>query len=149
MKQIKTGGNPNLSGGSNLIVIIRAIIFSYIVTIPIFIIFALILAYTNFPEKLIVPVVVVTTIISVLTAAFSVTRKAETRGWLNGGIVGFIYMFILYILSSIVYDNFTINKYVLTMVLIGVLTGAIGGMLGINSKLSYRSRTRRRQYKNI
>ncbi len=116
--------------------VVRGIIVSYIITIPVFALFALILSNTDFPEKFISTAVVITTIISVLTAGTTSTRGLKNRGWLNGSIVGFIYMLILYLLSSLIFNNFTIDKYVITMTVIGVLTGAIGGILGINVKKS-------------
>ena len=116
--------------------VIRGIVVSYVITIPVFILFALILTNTDFPEKLISTVVVITTIISVLTAGTTSTRGLKNRGWLNGSVVGFIYMLILYLLSSLIFKNFAIDKYVITMTVIGVLTGAIGGILGINIKKS-------------
>lgn len=123
--------------------IARGVLFSYIITIPSFIIFAFILRYVDFPETLISPVVIITTIISVLAAGLTVSRGMKTRGWLNGGIVGLIYMIILYILSSIIYKNFTIDRYVITMAVIGILTGTIGGVMGINLKKPSFMKTRR------
>ena len=112
--------------------ILKGIGIAYLVTIPLFLIFALILCSTSFPEKFITPAVVITTIISLLVAGSVATRNLKSRGWLNGAIVGFLYMFILYIIGSIVCKNFSLTGYVWTMLLIGVLTGAIGGILGIN-----------------
>ena len=48
--------------------------------------------------------------------------------------IGLIYIFILYLLSSIIFKNFNVDRYVITMGIIGILTGAIGGILGINFK---------------
>jgi len=124
----------------NLLVIGKAILISYIITIPVFVIFALILANTDFPHKYISPVVVVTTIMSILIAGLTVTKNAKSWGWLHGGLVGFVYMFVLYILSSIIFRDFSIDRYVLTMAAIGVLTGAIGGIMGINIKRGSRNR---------
>jgi hypothetical protein len=45
-------------------------------------------------------------------------------------------MFLLYIFSSLLFKNFAIDKYVVTMAVIGILTGAIGGIVGINIKNS-------------
>jgi putative membrane protein (TIGR04086 family) len=118
----------------NLILILKGILVSYIITVPAFMLFALILANMDFPERLISPVVVITTIISVLTAGSTATRGLKSKGWLSGCIVGFVYMLILYLLSSIIYDNFSVDHYVVTMTIIGVLTGAIGGIIGINFK---------------
>jgi putative membrane protein (TIGR04086 family) len=128
----------------NLKSILRGIIISYIITIPTFIIFAFILSYTNFPEKYILPAVVITTAISILMAGSSVTRNVSNKGWLNGGVVGFIYMFVLYIASSIVYGNFSIDRYVMTMGIMGALIGAIGGIVGINFKRGTRSKYRKK-----
>lgn len=126
----KTAVNENLS----TISVLKGILAAYIITIPAFMLFALILSNTDFPQKLISPAVVITTIISVLTAGSVSTKGLKNRGWLNGSIVGLIYMLILYIFSSLIFKNFAIDKYVITMMVIGVLTGAIGGIVGINIK---------------
>ena len=126
----------------NLLVIGKAILISYIITIPTFVILALILANTDFPHKYISPVVVITTIMSILVAGSMVSKKAKSRGWLHGALVGFVYMFVLYILSSIVFNNFSIDRYVLTMAVIGILTGSIGGIMGINIKRGSRSKVK-------
>lgn len=126
----KSTANENLSPVS----VFKGILAAYIITIPSFLIFALILANTDFPQKLISPAVVVTTIISVLTAGSMSTKGIKNRGWLNGSLVGLIYMVILYIISSMIFKSFSIDKYVVTMTIIGVLTGAIGGIVGINIK---------------
>ena len=104
--------------GLSLVAVLKGILAAYIVTVPAFMLFALILSNTEFPQRLIT---VVTT-----------TAGVKSRGWLNGGMVGFIYMAVLYIFSSLIYNNFAIDKYVITMTVIGILTGAIGGILGIN-----------------
>lgn len=134
IKQANQANKNAISDHIDFMTVVRGIIISYIITIPTFIIFAFILTYTDFPEKLISPVVVITTIISILTAGSSATRNIKSKGWLNGGIVGLIYIAVLYCISSILFKNFAIDKYVITMAFIAVLTGAIGGILGINMK---------------
>lgn len=120
--------------GMSLISVLKGILAAYVITIPAFMLFALILTNTDFPQKLISPAVVVTTVISVLTAGSVSTKGLKSRGWLNGSIVGIIYMFVLYMVSSLIFKDFTIDKYVITMTVIGILTGAIGGIVGINIK---------------
>lgn len=116
----------------NLLSVLKAVIISYIITIPVFTLLALLITYTSFPDKFILPGVIVTTIVSILIAGTSSSRNLKSNGWLNGGLVGFVYMLILYLLSSIIFKDFSINEHVLAMVAIGVLTGAIGGIIGIN-----------------
>jgi putative membrane protein (TIGR04086 family) len=127
---------PAVNESMSLVAVLKGILAAYIITIPAFMLFALILANTDYSQKLITPAVVITTIISVLTAGSISTRGLKNKGWLNGSIVGFLYMLILYLSSSLIYRNFVIDKYVVTMVVIGILTGAIGGIIGINIKKS-------------
>jgi putative membrane protein (TIGR04086 family) len=124
--------NQTVQESLNWKLILKGIGFSYLITIPLFLIFALILSSTSYPEKLIMPAVSIITIISLIVAGSISTRNLKSRGWLNGAIVGFLYILILYIIGSIACGNFSITRYVWTMALIGVLAGAIGGILGIN-----------------
>lgn len=127
----------------DILSVAKGILVSYIITIPCFLIFALILTNTDFPEKFITPAVVVTTIISILSAGSIVAGKLKRRGWLNGGIVGLVYMFVLYIVSGIVFRNFSIDSYVLTMAALGIIMGCIGGIIGINLNKPSRPRFNR------
>lgn len=133
--------NESLKIGS----LLRGLLASIIVTVLAFILLSLILANTDFPQKLITPAVVLTTIVSVLTAGSVSTRGIHNKGWLNGSVVGLIYMILLYLISSLVYNDFTIDKYVITMTAIGVLAGAIGGIIGINTG----KKTKPLKYKHI
>lgn len=126
----------SLNEKTNILSVLKGILAAYVITVPVFMLFSLLLTNIDFPQRLIMPVVVVTTIISVLFAGSIAAKGAKSRGWLNGGIVGLIYMIVLYIISSLVFKNFEINRYVLTMAVIGMLTGAIGGIIGINVKKS-------------
>ena len=122
--------------------ILLGILLSYMITFPIFVIFAIVLTYTSFPERFISPLVLIATISSILMAGTIATRKLKSKGWLNGGVVGFFYMLVLYLLSSIIFQDFTINGHVITMVIIGLLTGSIGGIIGINFQRPSRVRVR-------
>ena len=123
----------------NVLSILKGILVSIIITVPAFIIFSFILTYVDFPDKIISPAVVAITIISILTAGISASRNTDSKGWFNGAVTGLVYITFLYFLSSIIYKDFTINKYVLTLAIIAVLTGTIGGMLGKNMQTKSRS----------
>jgi putative membrane protein (TIGR04086 family) len=143
MNQTGQSAKTILSEHITLASVLRGLLISYLITIPTFIIFALILTYTSFPEMLISPAVVITTMISILTAGSTSTRGVKNKGWLNGGIVGMIYMLVLYLASSLVFNDFTVDNYVITMGLIGIFTGAIGGIIGINIKRPSHAKDRR------
>lgn len=129
-----TGTKQEGYDGLNPLMLLKGLLASYIITIPAFMLFALILANVDFPQRLVTPVVVIITVVSVLTAGAVSTRGVRSRGWLNGSIVGLIYMLILYLFSSIAYSNFAVDRSVLTMTVIGVLSGAIGGIMSINTR---------------
>jgi len=130
----KTGQSAKkiMSEHANALNIAKSILISYLITIPVFAIFAYILILTDFPQKYISTFVIITTLLSVVIAGWSSTKYIKSKGWLNGGIVGFFYMLVLFLLSSSSYGDFSINIHVITMFIIGTLTGSIGGILGIN-----------------
>jgi len=125
--------NPTQHESLKISSLLKGLLASVIVTVLAFILLALIMVNTDFPQRLITPAIVLTTIVSVLTAGSVSTRGINSKGWLNGGIVGLVYMIFLYLISSLVYNDFSINKYVITMTAIGILAGAIGGIVGINT----------------
>jgi len=134
VKLVTAGENHVQTGQVSPGAVLKAMLISYLITLPVFLLFALILTYTDFPERMILPAVVITTIISILVAGSTVTRNARRKGWLHGALTGLLYMVILYVAGSLAFGDFSINRYGITMVCIGILTGAIGGILGINIK---------------
>ncbi|MGE5473993.1 MAG: TIGR04086 family membrane protein [Ignavibacteriales bacterium] len=121
-------------GGNSILSILKGVGLSYIMTLAIFLIVALFLCFTEFPETMIGSAVVVTTIISIMFGGTCVARKARTHGWLNGAIAGLTYMVILYVLSSFTGKGFGISQYIIIMMLVGIAAGAVGGIVGINLK---------------
>ena len=126
----------------NIMAVVKGIIISYIVTLLIFALFAFILSNTDFPEKYITPVVIITTIISVLIAGSITARTLKSRGWVNGSVVGMIYIAVLYLVSSVANRNFGVDRYVITMLLVGIFSGAIGGIIGVNLRFGSHSRVK-------
>lgn len=53
---------------------------------------------------------------------------------LNGALTGFTYMLILYLASSIIFNDFTLTQRSIIMIITGILAGSIGGIIGINRK---------------
>ena len=96
-------------------------------------IFSALLTYTNLSESLIQPVVISVTGISILVGSFFATRKVGKNGIIKGVLVGLIYILLIYIVSSVVNGgNFALTIGSIIMILIGILCGAIGGIIGVN-----------------
>lgn len=105
---------------------------SFIFTIITLSIFSCLLVYTNLSENLIQPVVIGITAISIFLGAFISNRKMRKNGILNGILIGVIYIGLIYIISSVVNNNFSISIGTIIMILLGILGGATGGIIGIN-----------------
>ena len=125
-----------------LLTLIKGVLLAYIITIPFFTLFSLILSYTNFPETYISTAVMLTTIISIALASSSTSKCVKSKGWFIGAMVGLLYMLILYIFSGLVFGNFLISRYLITMTLICITTGSVGGIIGVNVKTVKRKKTK-------
>lgn len=51
---------------------------------------------------------------------------------INGGIIGFLYMISLYLLSSTLGTGFSLNTNAIIMMILGIIAGMIGGIVGVN-----------------
>ena len=125
--------SENLSENSNNIKkIIKGSVIAIIVTIISLIIFATLLTYTNISESTIKPVTIIITIISILIGSSLSMYKLKKNGIVNGAIVGIIYILFIYLLSSIIEGDFSLNVYSIIMILGSILSGAVGGIIGVN-----------------
>ena len=116
----------------NLLRIIKGSVFSIILSIILLLIFAMLLCYTNLAESTMVPVVLVITGISILIGGMISTKTIRKNGLLNGGLVGLIYIIILYLVSSLCITGFSLTLNSFIMLLTGTIAGMIGGVIGVN-----------------
>ena len=113
--------------------IIKGVGISFAFTLICLTIFSGLLTYTNLSESLIQPVVISVTGISIFIGSFFATRKVGKNGIIKGISVGLIYILLIYIISSVVNGgNFALTIGSIIMILIGILCGAIGGIIGVN-----------------
>ena len=126
--------NVRSSKALSFISVLKSLAISYGFTFAVFAVFALLVTYTSMPDSIIGTVVFITMIFAVMLAGFTVARGATSRGWLNGAVGGLMYVLILYILGAIFVTDVVFDKHVATLVAIGFLSGAFGGIVGINTK---------------
>ena len=94
--------------------------------------YASMLSFTDIPESTIPPVVITITGISILIGSIIGSRKLSKNGIMNGALVGGIYMIMIYLISSLLNGNFSVNLQAIIMILVAIACGVIGGIIGVN-----------------
>ena len=116
----------------NFIRIAKGSIIAILMTLILLFIFSIILTYTGLEENCIKPVIIVITAISILVGSSISTLKIKKNGLINGFIVGIIYFFVIYILSSVTGTGFAFNLNSIIMLISIIVSGMIGGIIGVN-----------------
>ncbi len=122
------------TSSNGIIKILKGSAISVVATLILLIIFALVLTYTNINENTMPTVVIIITGLSILIGSQIATRNIKKNGIINGALVGIIYIICIYLLSSIVTRNFSLNNYAIIMIATSVLIGGLGGIIGVNRK---------------
>lgn len=113
---------------------LRSIVRSLIITLAIMLILAAIITFTSMSES-IMPLI--TSIIMVLSIAYSgllSAKQLNKNGFMHGLLTGTIYILFIIFLSWIFIKDFSMDKFILIKGLIGIVSGGIGGMIGVNLK---------------
>lgn len=124
----------NVNSNNNVFVIVKGIIISFIMTLVSIFILAAILTYSDLSENLISPIIIGITAISILIGTSISTIKLSKNGILNGGIIGFVYILFIYLISSITSTGFGVNTSSIIMIIASIVAGMLGGIVGVNIK---------------
>ena len=124
----------DISKDKSSVKIIKGTVISIILSLILLTIYAALLSYTSISESTMVPVIITITGISILIGSSIGSMHIKKQGMLNGALVGLIYMLTIYILSSIFLYSFEININSIIMIAVGIVTGMIGGIIGVNMK---------------
>lgn len=118
----------------NIANIMKGVLISLIFTMFFLFIFSIILTYTSLNEKLINPFIIVITAISIFIGSTIGNNSIKKNGIINGGLIGGIYLILLYVISSIINRKigFTIQSVI--MIVSGMFCGMLGGILSVNKK---------------
>lgn len=112
----------------------RGIIRGYTLSLILFLVFGLLLTFTNMGEG---AMSLITTLVLILGVAYSgiyTVTNIGSRGWLHGGVAGLVFILLLVFFSKMFIAEYSLDRIVLYRILICAATGSIGGMIGINIK---------------
>ena len=123
----------NVENDNSVLKICRGVVISILVTLVLLFFLSIILTYSNISENIIPISIVITSGVSILIGSVFTTKKMKRKGIVYGGIIGFIYILLIYLISSITNKSFSINIYSIMMIIFSLLSGMLGGILGVNT----------------
>lgn len=121
-------------GVNQFLVMIKGMCISMGITLIMILILSMILSFSNIKENVIMPSVIFISSFSILIGGFLVAKRINEKGIIYGSVLGILYMLVLYLISSILNFDFSLNGGSIVMILFGIIGGAIGGVLGVNFK---------------
>lgn len=113
-------------------IILKSVGIGYGFSLICFLILAVIVTYTRLSETIVPTITQGIIIIGLTISGAGAAIKAKSKGWLYGIICGVLFIAVIVIVSWIAVDGFSFDKYVISKIVLGILVGAIGGMIGIN-----------------
>lgn len=104
-----------------------------ILTFAVLLLLAALLFYLNVGSSWAAPVATVFALLALFFGAKIAAKGLQGRGFVLGAIVGILYYIFIYILSVLLFSQFTFTVQTASFMLIGALTGCIGGAAGQNA----------------
>lgn len=128
-KDIQTGG-----GMLDLIFGAKNILMCFLLTILVLFVASWISVMVNLPEAAVALVVSVITYLCVGICGFRSARHTGSNGLLAGALAGLVYVIILYVIGCIAFAEISFSTSAALTAVICVVCGAIGGIVGVNTK---------------
>ncbi|MBR3153171.1 MAG: TIGR04086 family membrane protein [Clostridia bacterium] len=126
--------NDNNFKGNLLLGALKGFGISIGLTLFLFMILGICLANTSLSEEIIKPAIIIISGISILAGTSIGTRRQEDKGIFKGTLIGFLYIFTLYMISSVLIGDFSLNIYSVIMFVVSSVCGGVGGIIGVNLK---------------
>lgn len=114
--------------------ILKGSAISFITLLVLLFVFSAVLTYTNVEESIIPIATIIINAVSILIGSSIATIHVKKNGITNGLIIGFVYMLLVYLISGIINSNFALQFQSILLILFGVISGGIGGIIGVNIK---------------
>lgn len=111
---------------------IKTVMGAFLITIILLAVLALLICYTPLPEEAITPSVYVLNYFSVFMAGLFSAAKSKRKGFVSGGVSGALYMLLVYLLGFFLFGGIAFTKNVMLSIFYCLITGMIGGVVGIN-----------------
>ncbi len=121
-------------GARKLLRMIKFIFISYVVSLMLIAVLSALVVYTDIPEKYAPAGVGIITYFACFLSGLMTAKASISKGWLVGGVSGVCNIIILAVIAMAIVGVGPFGTKLIFKLLIGAVCGAIGGMLGINTK---------------
>lgn len=114
--------------------ILKGLGYAYIITLIILLVYNLLLTYTNMSADSVSIVTSFITTISSAIGGFYACKHIQEKGLIYGFIVGLSYIILLILMFYLAEEKYIFDITVLYKAILVSISGAIGGVLGVNFK---------------
>ena len=118
--------------GRTILKSVKFTVISYIMSIILLAVVAVIVVYTDVSEKISVPSVRVITLLGAFISALLTSKNSSSKGWLCGILTGAFNVAVLMSIGAFLTDASLFTKSNLILVSLGGMCGMIGGIIGVN-----------------
>ncbi|WP_408954474.1 TIGR04086 family membrane protein [Natroniella sp. ANB-PHB2] len=112
--------------------ILRGLIISLIILLASSAFLGVIISLTNIASNSVNTILFALNYLALFIGGLVASYSAQNNGWLNGGLVGVVYMAVIILLGSL-WTPITISLGLAARVVIGFVVSALGGVIGINA----------------
>ncbi len=111
---------------------VKGTVMAYGITAIVFIIYALLLTYTQISEKNNTAVVLTTLVIAIIFGGIKSAAAAKQRGLMWGILTGILYVAVMIGAGFFFVPNYTLGSKTLICLMLAVGSGGLGGIIGVN-----------------
>ncbi len=117
--------------GSPFLYILKGTAIAYAITLVVFIVYAILLTYTDTTEENIKTIVMVTVVVSVLVSGYDSARGIKNRRLIWGVVSGLVYSIIMIGVGFCIVPDYTFSITTLINLILCIAGGGFGGILSI------------------
>ena len=126
--------NINTVPKLNLKSLLKALCVALIASIILIAALSALLVFTSLPESTTGVAIILIIILSNIIGGIALSRKMRANGMIGGAISGILYAIALYLIGALFYNKVDINVGTWTILIISIFSGALGGIVGVNTR---------------
>ncbi len=115
-----------------LTALLKGLLTGYIITTVIFVIFALLMTYTEAGEEHIQTAIKAVTAAVCIISGFITARSAGKGGLLWGVVSGAVYVAVMCLCAFVCIPDYSLNPKIAVSLALALAGGGIGGVVGVN-----------------